>query len=85
MPDDLSRADSAHHPEDLISEEGSAGGLAGVKAHTGPVSAIVVYKGRVFTSGGTQSSSTLLEWDISGTMLHTHDLKDLGTSVATLL
>lgn len=80
MPaDDFSRADSAHHAEDLTgSEEGSAAGLTGVKAHAGPVSAIEVHKGRVFTSGGTQKSATLIEWDIAGTMLHSHDLKELG-------
>lgn len=87
IPDDFSRVDSAHPTDDpLGSDEGSAGGstgglaggLAGVKAHAGPVSAIEIHKGRVFTSGGTQSSAALIEWDSKGVMVHTHNLKELG-------
>ena len=87
IPDDFSRVDSAHPTDDpLGSDKGSAegstgglaGGLAGIKAHAGPVSAIEIHKGHVFTSGGTQNSAALIEWDSKGMMVHTHNLKELG-------
>lgn len=62
----------------MSNEEGSANSIAGVKAHAGPVTAMELHGGRVFTSGGTQNYSALIEWDVSGTVLHTHDLRDLG-------
>lgn len=76
--DDLSRADSAHASEDDSATEDPGPGTAGVRAHSGPVTAVETYRNFVFTSGGTHSSCALHQWTQNGMLHHSHKLKELG-------
>ena len=78
--DDLSRAGSAHASDDMSAVEEPHMVTAGVRAHTGPVTAIETHRNWIFTSGGTQSSSALHQWTRNGGLHHSHKLKDLGGS-----
>lgn len=84
--DDLSRVDSARASEDYTAgEEQPAAGIVGVRAHTGPVTAVETHKNFVFTSGGSPSYPALHQWVQNGMLQHSQKLKDLGICSAGLL
>lgn len=78
LPEEHGQVNSAHVDDPAGVEEGSTGWLAVDRAHAGPVSAIESHAGRLLSSGGTQSSATVLMWDSNGILLSSHSLKELG-------
>lgn len=77
--DDMSRADSTRASEDFISTEEPAS-APGSKAHSGPVTAIEMYRNTLYTSGGSPGTAALHEWTQGGALHHAHKLRELGTA-----
>ena len=77
--DDLTRADSARGSADSHpTSEGAPTGNLGVRAHTGPVTAVEAQGSLLFTAGGNQNTAALHQWGQSGVLHRSHKLKDLG-------
>ena len=83
--DDLMRADSARASADADSHptsEGAPTGTLGVRAHTGPVTAVEAKGSFLFTAGGNHNTAALHQWGQSGMLHRSHKLKDLGEAAS---